>query len=66
MPGADGCISMLTYMVETLGGIGYLAAIAPGALGLFLYFLEFMIQCIQVMCSLCCWLYLQGLVSEGH
>ena len=59
--------SMVTYMVETLGGIGYLAAIAPGALGLFLYFLEFMIQCIQAyVFALLLAVYLQGSVSEGH
>ena len=54
-------------MVETLGGIGYLAAIAPGALGMFLYFLEFMIQCIQAyVFALLLAVYLQGSVSEGH
>ena len=59
--------SMVTYMVETLGGIGYLAAIAPGALGMFLYFLEFMIQCIQAyVFALLLAVYLQGSVSEGH
>ena len=59
--------SMVTYMVETLGGIGYLAAIAPGALGIFLYFLEFMIQCIQAyVFALLLAVYLQGSVSEGH
>ena len=59
--------SMVTYMVEALGGIGYLAAIAPGALGLFLYFLEFMIQCIQAyVFALLLAVYLQGSVSEGH
>lgn len=59
--------SMVTYMVEALGGFGYLAAIAPGALGLFLYFLEFMIQCIQAyVFALLLAVYLQGSVSEGH
>ena len=59
--------SMVTYMVETMGGIGYLAAIAPGALGMFLYFLEFMIQCIQAyVFALLLAVYLQGSVSEGH
>ena len=47
---------------------GYLAAIAPGALGLFLYFLEFMIQCIQayVFALLLAVVPAGSRFSEGH
>ena len=41
--------------------------LVPVLLGMFLYFLEFMIQCIQAyVFALLLAVYLQGAVSEGH
>lgn len=59
--------SLAQYMIDSMGGIGYVASLAPGALGLFLYFLELMIQVIQAyVFALLLAVYLQGSVSEGH
>ena len=54
-------------MVMSVGGAAALGGIASGALGLFLYFLELMIQVIQAyVFTLLLAVYLQGSVSEGH
>ena len=59
--------SLAQYMIDSMGGVGYAAAIAPGALGMFLYFLELMIQVIQAyVFALLLAVYMQGSVSEGH
>ena len=49
------------------GGFAALASVGSGALGIFLFFLELMIQCIQAyVFTLLLAVYLQGSVSEGH
>lgn len=59
--------SLVAYMATQLGGIAAVGAIAPTALGLFLFFLELMIQVIQAyIFTLLLAVYLQGSVSEGH
>ncbi|MDO5750774.1 MAG: F0F1 ATP synthase subunit A [Rothia sp. (in: high G+C Gram-positive bacteria)] len=59
--------SLTEYLIVQMGGIGYLVAVGSGALGLFLFFLELMIQCIQAyVFALLFAVYLQGSLSEGH
>ncbi|MFW0108607.1 F0F1 ATP synthase subunit A [Rothia sp. P7181] len=59
--------SLTQYLIVEVGGFGSLAAVGSGALGLFFYFLELMIQCIQAyIFTLLLAVYLQGSVSEGH
>ena len=59
--------SLTQFLVMSVGGAAALGGIASGALGLFLYFLELMIQVIQAyVFTLLLAVYLQGSVSEGH
>lgn len=59
--------SLTSFLVVQVGGISALGGLASGALGLFLYFLEFMIQAIQAyIFALLLAVYIQGSVSEGH
>ncbi|MDO4252595.1 MAG: F0F1 ATP synthase subunit A [Rothia sp. (in: high G+C Gram-positive bacteria)] len=59
--------SLTQYLIVEVGGFGAVTSIASGALGLFLYFLELMIQCIQAyIFALLLAVYIQGSVSEGH
>ncbi|WP_237224820.1 F0F1 ATP synthase subunit A [Rothia nasisuis] len=59
--------SLTQYLIMEAGGVAALASIGSGALGIFLYFLELMIQCIQAyVFTLLLAVYLQGSVSEGH
>jgi len=59
--------SLTQFLVMGVGGAAALGGIASGALGLFLYFLELMIQVIQAyVFTLLLAVYLQGSVSEGH
>ncbi|WP_237199506.1 F0F1 ATP synthase subunit A [Rothia nasimurium] len=59
--------SLTQYLIVEAGGIAAIASVGSGALGLFLYFLELMIQVIQAyVFTLLLAVYLQGSVSEGH
>lgn len=59
--------SMTSYLIMQVGGIGALTAVASTALGIFLYFLELMVQALQAyIFTLLLAVYLQGSVSEGH
>lgn len=59
--------SLTQYLIVEAGGIAAIASVGSGALGLFLYFLELMIQAIQAyVFTLLLAVYLQGSVSEGH
>lgn len=60
--------TLTEYLIVQMGGVtGPLTAIGSGALGLFLFFLELMIQCIQAyVFALLFAVYLQGSLSEGH
>lgn len=59
--------SLTEYLIVEVGGIAAVGSLASGTLGLFLYFLEFLIQCIQAyIFTLLLAVYLQGSLSEGH
>lgn len=59
--------SLTQYLIVEVGGIAAVGSLASGALGLFLYFLELLIQCIQAyIFTLLLAVYLQGSLSEGH
>ncbi|WP_373868228.1 F0F1 ATP synthase subunit A [Rothia aerolata] len=60
--------ALMSHLAVTVGGLGgWLGSLAPLALGIFLFFLELMIQCIQAyIFALLLAVYLQGSVSEGH
>ncbi|MEX3609614.1 F0F1 ATP synthase subunit A [Rothia sp. LK2588] len=59
--------SLTSFLILEVGGVGAAASLASGALGIFLYFLELMIQCIQAyIFALLLAVYIQGSVSEGH
>lgn len=59
--------SLTEFLIVEVGGIAAVGSLASGALGLFLYFLEFLIQCIQAyIFTLLLAVYLQGSLSEGH
>lgn len=59
--------SLTQFLIVEAGGVAALASVGSGALGLFLYFLELMIQVIQAyVFTLLLAVYLQGSVSEGH
>ncbi len=59
--------SLTQYLIMEAGGFAALASVGSGVLGIFLFFLELMIQCIQAyVFTLRLAVYLQGSVSEGH
>lgn len=59
--------SLTQYLITEAGGIAAFASVGSIALGIFLFFLEVMIQAIQAyVFTLLLAVYLQGSVSEGH
>ena len=59
--------SLTHFLIMEVDGIAAVGGLASIALGIFLYFLEFLIQCIQAyIFALLLAVYIQGSVSEGH
>ncbi|WP_239478672.1 MULTISPECIES: F0F1 ATP synthase subunit A [unclassified Rothia (in: high G+C Gram-positive bacteria)] len=59
--------SLTAYLVTEVGGATAVVGLASGFLGIFLFFLELMIQVIQAyVFTLLFAVYIQGAVAEGH
>lgn len=59
--------SLMAFLVVEVGGFGYVASLFAGVFGLFLFFLELLIQVIQAyVFALLLAVYLQGAVAEAH
>ncbi|WP_051687833.1 F0F1 ATP synthase subunit A [Curtobacterium sp. S6] len=59
--------SLTAFLVTQVGGIGIVASLFSGVFGIFLFFLELLIQAIQAyVFTLLFAVYLQGAVAEAH
>lgn len=59
--------SLTAFLVTEVGGIGIVASLFSGVFGIFLFFLELLIQAIQAyVFTLLFAVYLQGAVAEAH
>ncbi|MUN54077.1 F0F1 ATP synthase subunit A [Kocuria koreensis] len=59
--------SLTAFLIQEVGGFGIVASLFSGVFGIFLFFLELLIQAIQAyVFTLLFAVYLQGAVAEAH